>query len=280
MAEPLILLADDDEDFLSLAEEYLKSNGYRVECATTPEDAKAKLELMPLALAFIDCRLLRNTDPHDNSGIHVAIETMTTSSTHKIILTGVDDREPAYNEYMKLAMKPRDRDGRVRAGGRPAVVDFIQKKHGLPKMLDVIRDTLSGASLFMSYVSEDRTRVTELYAQLESAGYSPWIDHKDIVKGENWADAIESAVNQKDFCLVCISNQFNRKQGYQNKEVRLALERLEYMREHDIYLIPLMLENCEIENSKLKKLQRVDLFEPDGFNSLVHSLREGMMRRY
>jgi CheY-like chemotaxis protein len=280
MAEPLILLADDDMDFLSLAEEYLTGNGYRVECATTPGEAKAKLETMPLALAFIDCRLLDNTDSKDSSGINVAIETINTSATYKIILTGVDDREPSYNEYMRLAMKPRDRDGRDRPGGRPAVVDFIQKKHGLPKMLDVIRNTLSGASLFLSYVSEDRARVTELYAQLESAGYSPWIDHKDIVKGEVWADAIERAVNAKDFCLVCISNQFNSKRGYQHKEVRLALERLEFMREQDIYLIPLMLENCEIENSKLKKLQRVDLFEPDGFNSLVQALKEGMMRRY
>lgn len=94
MAQPLILLADDDEDFLSLAEEYLKDNGYRVVRATTPGEAKAMLETMPLALAFIDCRMLRNTDSQDDSGIGVAIDTINTSSAHKIILTGVDARDP------------------------------------------------------------------------------------------------------------------------------------------------------------------------------------------
>ena len=281
MPEPLILLADDDVDFLSLAEEYLKDNGYRVERATTPDDAKTKLETMPLALAFIDCRLLRNTDSLDDSGIHVAIDTFATSSTHKIILTGVDETDPSYNRYMSLAMAPRGRDGRVRPDGRPAVVNFMQKKQGLPKMLDVIRDTLSGASLFMSYVSEDRTAVLALHEQLESAGFSPWIDVKDIRPGEDWGMAIERGVEGTDFCLVCISERFNLKRGYQNNEVRLAIKRLdERMRIDDIYIIPVRLEDCEIDHSRLKKLHRADLFERNGFNKLVQALRDGMMLRY
>jgi CheY-like chemotaxis protein len=280
MAQPLILLADDSEDFLNFAEEYLKNNGYRVERATTPGEAKSKLETMPLALAFIDCRMLRNTDPRDDSGIRVAIDTINTSSAHKIILTGVDDTDPSYLQYLNLARSPRGRDGRVRPDGRPAVVNFIQKKHGLPILLDVIKETLNGASIFISYVSEDRARVDELYAQLESAGFSPWIDHKDIVSGDKWADAIECAVAEKDFCLVCISHQFNSKRSHQNNEVELALERQKLMRQQDIYLIPLMLEDCEIGHTKLKRIQRVDFFAPDGFNRLVQALREGMMRRY
>lgn len=54
MSGPYILCLDDDPDFLELYREIFGSGGYRVECCTSPEEARDKLAEEPPALVVTD----------------------------------------------------------------------------------------------------------------------------------------------------------------------------------------------------------------------------------
>lgn len=131
--------------------------------------------------------------------------------------------------------------------------------------------------VFISYASEDFNRVEPLYEKLLEARFEPWIDKKNIVPGEKWEQSIWRAVRRADFFLVCISNKSVSKRGFLQREVRRALTIWREKLEEDIYLIPVRLENCEVPEN-LSEFQWVNLFEENGFESLVTALYKGTER--
>ncbi len=131
--------------------------------------------------------------------------------------------------------------------------------------------------VFLSYAAEDRQEVTSLYDHLQAAGYRPWMDSKDIVAGEVWDHCIRRAIRQSDFFIACLSRTSVNKRGYVQKEIRMALNILEEKLGQDIYLIPVRLGPCEVQED-LSEHQRVDLFEQDGFDGLIESLKLGVAR--
>ncbi|MBV9155371.1 MAG: toll/interleukin-1 receptor domain-containing protein, partial [Acidobacteriaceae bacterium] len=47
---------------------------------------------------------------------------------------------------------------------------------------------------FLSYVREDYDQIQKLAADLGSAGVDVWLDRERISPGENWRDAIRTAI--------------------------------------------------------------------------------------
>jgi hypothetical protein len=70
--------------------------------------------------------------------------------------------------------------------------------------------------------------------------------------------------------VACISQHFQER-TYGHKEIKLALEILDMMPEGTIFLIPLRLENCPLDD-RLSSRHWVDLFEPGGYELLVRAL--------
>lgn len=132
--------------------------------------------------------------------------------------------------------------------------------------------------IFHSYTKEDRKSVEYLYDELSKAGYKPWMDTKDILPGEEWEISIKKAIKNSDFFLAFLSKKSVSKRGFLQKEIRYALNILEGMLDNDIYLIPVRLEECEIQE-KLKALQWVNLYEVDGFDKLIKAIEIGIKRR-
>src|SRR3954451_9493749 len=58
---------------------------------------------------------------------------------------------------------------------------FRFKPHALPQV-------------FIAYVREDVALAARLYRDLESAGFSPWMDVRKLLAGQNWPRAIEAAI--------------------------------------------------------------------------------------
>ncbi|MGD8451732.1 MAG: response regulator [Phycisphaerae bacterium] len=58
---PLILLVDDDIDFLEINRHILEPQGYRVECCTDPEEAWERIHRQPPALLITDL-MMSNLD--------------------------------------------------------------------------------------------------------------------------------------------------------------------------------------------------------------------------
>jgi hypothetical protein len=83
---------------------------------------------------------------------------------------------------------------------------------------------------------------------------------------------IPDAVRSADVVLVCISSRSVNKEGYLQKEIRYALDAADEKPAETIFVIPVRLEECTIPR-QLSRWQWVDLFEADGYDRLLRSLR-------
>lgn len=77
--------------------------------------------------------------------------------------------------------------------------------------------------VFISYAKEDARRALKLYARLKDDGFTPWIDTHNILPGYDWESLIESVISRCPIVLVCLSEKSISKQGYIQKEMRMAL---------------------------------------------------------
>ena len=125
--------------------------------------------------------------------------------------------------------------------------------------------------IFLSYAFDDNSRVKKIRDWLSTAGAKPWLDTEDLLPGQDWKMEIGKVLDETDVILLCLSKKSVSKEGYVQKEMRLALDRALEMPEGRIFLIPARLEECEMP-FRLKDLQRVDLFADDGMDRLMKSL--------
>jgi hypothetical protein len=135
--------------------------------------------------------------------------------------------------------------------------------------------------VFIAYVKEDAGFAQRLYAALQAEGFSPWMDDRKLLPGQNWPRAIEAAIEASDFFLACYSgNSVNKKGGFQ-AEIRYALDCARQIPLEEIFIVPVRLNRCPVPRSIQRELQYVDLF-PDwtgGLARLVTMLRGEVARR-
>ena len=130
--------------------------------------------------------------------------------------------------------------------------------------------------VFIAYVKEDQPQAERLYRSLEAAGFSPWIDIRRLLPGQNWPRGIEMAIETSDFFIACFSsNSVNKWGGFQS-EIRYALDCARRLPLDDIFVVPVRLDACRLPKSIQRELQFVDLF-PDWNRGIERVV--GMMRR-
>lgn len=125
--------------------------------------------------------------------------------------------------------------------------------------------------IFISYASGDRAQAQKLHAYLASQGADPWIDTENILPGQEWKMAISKALDETDLILLCLSKSSVSKEGYVQKEMRLALDRALEIPPGDIFLIPARFEEVDLPYS-LRDYQWVDLYTESGMKKLLTSL--------
>jgi hypothetical protein len=135
--------------------------------------------------------------------------------------------------------------------------------------------------VFVAYVKEDQTNAGILYDALEAAGFSPWMDVRKLMPGQNWARAIETAIETSDFFLPCFSCNSVSKWGGFQAEIRYALDCARRVPLDEIFIVPLRLDACRVPRPIQRELQYVDLF-PDwsaGIRQVVATLHRELKRR-
>lgn len=125
--------------------------------------------------------------------------------------------------------------------------------------------------VFISYASADRERAQQLFVRLVSLGVDPWLDTENLLPGQEWKMAISRALDETDLVLLCLSKKSISKEGYVQKEMRLALDRALEMPPNAIFLVPCRFEKCDLPYS-LREYQAVDIFTESGMNMLTKSL--------
>jgi TIR domain len=165
---------------------------------------------------------------------------------------------------------------RALAAGKAVEIDglgifFPDQRHGF-------RFEPRPPQVFLAYVREDLDTVQRLYDALTQAGFSPWLDVRKLLPGQNWPRAIECAIEGSQFFVACFSEHSADKWGGFQAEIRYALDCARRMPLDEIFVIPVRLNNCRVPRSIVRELQYVDLF-PDwecGLTRLLSVLRSRM----
>lgn len=127
--------------------------------------------------------------------------------------------------------------------------------------------------VFLCHSKEDKKVVRDLHARLVASGLNPWLDEEDLRPGQDWRAEVVNAIQKSMAVLVCISGNSIEKTGFVQREIRIALDAAEERPEGSIFIIPVRVEQCTVP-TRLKHLQWVDLFEPDGYDRLLKTLQE------
>jgi hypothetical protein len=135
--------------------------------------------------------------------------------------------------------------------------------------------------VFIAYVTEDAIPAGRLFDALREEGFSPWLDSRKLLPGQNWPRAIENAIETSDFFVACFSrNSVGKKGGFQ-AEVRYALDCARRVPLDDIFLAPVRLDDCRVPLSIQREVQYADLF-PDwqrGIRRLTQMMRRAQRHR-
>lgn len=263
MPKPNILIVDDDKDSLSYYKEFLEGKGYCVKTTSDPDTAIKKLKQNIFSAVLLDLRLYDEGDNNDFSGLDLANRIAQFSSIPKFLLTKYKSYDAATKALSTHLHK------------MPLVADIILKQDSFDVLLHSLENVLLPKKIFLSYVREDEIKVRKLYKNLEKAGFHPWMDVYNIRKGTNWELAIERAISETDFFVICISKSSQEKRGYfrheVNKAIALCLQKLD----DDVFLIPLRLDQTSIKDESLRKYQWINYYEPDGLEQILEALRAG-----
>lgn len=115
--------------------------------------------------------------------------------------------------------------------------------------------------VFISYASEDIDLAERFFAELSKVdNIEPWLDKEFLLPGMDWEYEIMNALEESRFTLILLSKNSVSKIGFVQKEIKEALYKLEKFPIGKIFIIPVRLEDCQINNPLLKKLQWVDVF--------------------
>lgn len=125
--------------------------------------------------------------------------------------------------------------------------------------------------IFLCHSSGDKLEVEKLYEYFLKQGADPWLDSEKLLPGQDWNYEINKALDDSDVILLCLSKKSVDKEGYVQREIRVALDRALEMPDGRIFLIPGRLEECELPR-RLQSYQWVDLFTEKGMVKLVQSL--------
>jgi class 3 adenylate cyclase len=126
--------------------------------------------------------------------------------------------------------------------------------------------------IFLCHASEDKDAVRELHQRLAQDGFEPWLDKDALIGGQDWEEEIHKAVRGSDLVVVCLSERSVAKAGFLNRELSAAIDAANEQPEGAIFLVPARLELCQMPR-KLTHWQWIDLFEAEGYKSLLKSLR-------
>jgi hypothetical protein len=165
------------------------------------------------------------------------------------------------------------------AAGKSVEIDGLGVFH--PDAVNGVRFEPRAPRVFVAYVREDQPSAGRLCDDLAGAGFSPWMDARKLLPGQNWPRAIESAIETSDFFVACYSTNSAAKRGGFQAEIRYALDCAQRIPLEEIFIVPVRLDACRVPRAIRRELQYVDLF-PDwakGSRRLTATMRREHARR-
>jgi hypothetical protein len=133
--------------------------------------------------------------------------------------------------------------------------------------------------VFLVHATEDKEQVRILHKRLTKAGARPWLDEIDLLPGQDWQLEIASVLAGADFVIACLSQNSVAKSGFVQRELREALTMQGRKPAGAVYLIPVLLDGCEVPDLRIPELgihmrniQWLDLRTEDAYPRLLRSI--------
>ena len=154
------------------------------------------------------------------------------------------------------------------------LVEYLQGPKLTKDEFEAVLSKNVNLRIFISYASEDRNRVDEIYNRLKRRGFIPWMDKKSLLPGQNWEDEITKEIKRSDFFIACLSKNSISKRGFIQKEIKYALDVLGEIPPGRIFFVPVRLEPCDVPDY-LNFLHWIDLDNNDSYEKLYKALATG-----
>jgi DNA-binding response OmpR family regulator len=264
--KPRILIVDDDEDARALYGTYLRTRGdWDVVCAENGEQALDLLdssfhavvldEMMPGLKGVQVLQQIRS-----RPSLKRLCVAMMTANTDLAVTIGTLQHHP--NLYLHKAMNTKE-------DLYAALAQELRKS-----MND---NPIRPLRAFLSHSHLDKPKIQEICVRLQRDFIEPWLDKESLIAGQDWRLEIEKAVEASDVVVICLSQHVSRP-GFLQKEIRHALRVADEQPEGEIFIIPLMLEPCEMPFS-LRRLHRIHWWEDGAYERLLEAIQTKQSRR-
>lgn len=120
-------------------------------------------------------------------------------------------------------------------------------------------------TIFMSHCTSDDAFTNRLSIELQSRGYTTWVDHVSIPAGTAWPRAVEEALQQCDVMILVLSEEA-RQSRHVDREWQAFYD-------HDKPIFPVMAKDCP-KPMLLSPLQHVDFSDPEQYEAQLGVLLE------
>jgi hypothetical protein len=126
--------------------------------------------------------------------------------------------------------------------------------------------------VFLSYAKEDGAPVKEFYDHLKTMGLDPWMDQERILPGQSWEIEIDRGLKEANVVILFMSPRSVKKRSFVTREANTAIANLRYKKADDIYIIPVILESCDVPDEISGRAQYINISEPGAKSKIVASI--------
>ncbi|WQO64669.1 toll/interleukin-1 receptor domain-containing protein [Sinorhizobium medicae] len=107
--------------------------------------------------------------------------------------------------------------------------------------------------IFISYAKEDVAYAHKVFLALKAQALSPWMDKPPVPYqgeglqiGQKWQTVLQARLNNADYVILILSPRSVAKKGYVQVEFRTALDRMNYLPDDSVLVLPILIEACEV----------------------------------
>ncbi len=126
--------------------------------------------------------------------------------------------------------------------------------------------------VFISYANADQQRVIPFFDSLDKDGFNVWLDCKKLKPGQSWDFEIRRALDKSSLVIAFLSETSIGRRGYVQRELKVALDKLNEKLIDDIYIIPILLDENLAIPEQLKGIQCISAAKSDCLKQVKEAL--------
>ncbi|MBF0451419.1 MAG: toll/interleukin-1 receptor domain-containing protein, partial [Candidatus Magnetomorum sp.] len=124
-----------------------------------------------------------------------------------------------------------------------------------------MKTTPKKPDVFISYSRKYKHMAERICNDLKQEGITTWMDTNDIQGGQLWEEKIKKAIQDSDYFLILLASDVLATNGYIHTELKFALDHSRCIPQTKPFIIPVRLDNCNLDGFGLDKIQWVDAFD-------------------